>query len=131
MVRFLAIFVTSAFSVVIDHCHIKGAAVVPAKHDPPLVIDSYRVHSFQPTFERLKPVAWRHPEITKLRGIVQVQQLATRDTPKLRLKPPGLPGLPVEEQILRQSIPEVLEHIPMLSNYDNPTYSAGPKSSTH
>jgi hypothetical protein len=90
--------------VVIDHCDIKGAAVFPTKHDAPLVIDSYRVHSFQSTLERLQPITRRHTQVAEIRGIVQVQDLATCRATKLRRKPPRLPVLPVEEQILRRPV---------------------------
>jgi hypothetical protein len=56
-----------------------------------------RVEPFQASLERLQTIAWRHPQVAKLSGIVQIQNVAPRCPPEFRRKFPHFLRLPIEE----------------------------------
>jgi hypothetical protein len=55
------------------------------------------VEPFQASLERLQTIAWRHPQVAKLSGIVQIQNVAPRCPPEFRRKFPHFLRLPIEE----------------------------------
>ncbi len=48
---------------VVHHFNLKGIAILPAKHDPPLLINTDRVFASVVTLESLQPVAWWRSQI--------------------------------------------------------------------
>jgi hypothetical protein len=105
--------------VAINHCDIESAAVLPPEYNTPLIIDSDRVEPFHTSLERLKTIAWRHPQVIEHGGVVQIQQLAPRRPSQLYGKTPCRPRLTIEEQVLRQHFTEAFDHFPMLSKSSN------------
>jgi len=110
---------------VVDDLYGTGVTGVPLEDRAPLIVDPNRVKSFQPALQCLEAVAGWHPKVAELRGVVQVQELATRRPPQLGWKATHRSGRAVVEQILGQAIAEAPYHRPRLSDYDN--YAQGTK----
>ncbi len=62
---------------IIDNFHVKGITLSPLKADPIPFIDSDAVLTFPISLECLKPVPWRHSQIFKPTGSIQVHQLTS------------------------------------------------------
>jgi hypothetical protein len=65
--------------VVVHNFYIKGISVLPAKANPPLIIDSDTVLSFAIAFQSFEPVTGRDLEFVKALCLVQVQELPAGD----------------------------------------------------
>lgn len=104
---------------IIDNLHIERAAVLPAENQSPLIINSDRVESLPISFETFQPVSRRHSQIPQLGCIMQIKQFSPCCPTKLGREGPCSPSPHIIEQILRKSISEGLNHVPILSEFDN------------
>jgi hypothetical protein len=108
-----------SYLVIIDDLNVIRITVTPAKGHSPLIVDPYAVESLQIPFQALKPVPGRHSKICQIRRLMQIKQFTARNSSKLIRKRAGCPCSLVVKQILGESIPERLYHIPILSELDN------------
>lgn len=104
---------------VVDDLHGAGTTGVPLEDQAPLIVDPNRMKSFPPALQRLETVAGWRPEVAELRGVVQVQELATCRPPQFGWKATRRSGRAVVEQILGQAVAEAPYHHSTLSDYDN------------
>ena len=111
---------------IVHYLHLKGTAALPSKDQAPLVIDPDRVKSGPVAFEEFQSIPWRRPKIAEFRCVVQVQQLAARDSAQLRRKRSHRPGSLVVEQVLCQCASEAFDHVLILSEFDNLSMSPLP-----
>ena len=65
---------------VIDNLDRISIAASPSETDTPLIIDPDTVLSLSCSFQRLKPVGWRHTEIFQQPRIVQHSEFSARDS---------------------------------------------------
>ena len=100
---------------IVDDLHATGMATAPLEHEPPLVVDPDGVKSLPFASHSFQPVAWRDSQISQLRGIVEIQELASRRPVKFRRKGPCRSALPVMKEILCQIVSEGENHVTMLS----------------
>jgi hypothetical protein len=105
--------------VIVDDSNIRGVTAFESENDTPLVIDSNRVETLPPPFECLEPVSRRHPQVTQLRGIVQVQDFAARYAKQLGWKRPRLFGSAVVKEAFGQAVSKGFDHVLRLSELDN------------
>ena len=77
---------------VVDDLHGIGIAGIPLEHQAPLIVDPNRMKSFPPAPECLETVAGWHPQVAEVRGVVQVQELATCRPPQFGRKAANGPG---------------------------------------
>jgi len=104
---------------VVDDLHGIGVTGVPLEDQTPLIVDPNRMKSFPPSLQRFEAIAGRHPKVPELRGVVQVQELATRRPPQFEWEATHDSGQAVIEQVLSQAIAEAPYHRAMLSEHDN------------
>jgi hypothetical protein len=57
--------------VVIDDPNIVSVASLPAKADPPLLVDSNAVLAFAVSGERFQSVRWRYPKVVEINGLAE------------------------------------------------------------
>ena len=107
-------------SVIIDNLHVKCVSTFPSKNDTPLIVDPDRMKPAPVSLEPFETIAGRCAEIPELGRVVQIQQFPPRGPTQLRRKCSCGSGAPIIEQILGQSISEGLDHVPILSEFDNP-----------
>jgi len=105
--------------VIVDDLHVKGIAAAPPEHHSPLVVDPYRVQAFPSSFQPLETIARWHRQVFEIGCIVEVEQFATCRPAQIGRKRSGRLGLLVVEEIFGQGIPKGLDHVIMLSEYDN------------
>lgn len=81
--------------------HVERVCAFEAKHDPMLIVDSYRVEPSQISAERVQSVPGRHFQIAKPRHRVYLIELTTHVRPELAWDPssrfaveavPDIPG---------------------------------------
>lgn len=65
---------------IVHDFNIKNISILPAKTNPPLVIDADAVLSFTVTFQGFQPVAGRDLEVLQPLCLMQEQELASGDT---------------------------------------------------
>jgi hypothetical protein len=112
--------------VIVDNSNVRSIAAFESKNDTPLIIDSNRVETLPPPFERLEPVSRWHPQVAQLRGVMQIQDFAARRAKQLGGKRPRLFGSAIVKEDFSQAVSKGLNHILRLSELDNlgnPDYS--------
>jgi hypothetical protein len=101
--------------VVIDNLNPKGCPVLPFENNSPLIVDPDGVVPLPFAPQRLQPIARRDVEIAQGGGIVQVEQLPSRDALQLGWEVSNLLRVDVVEEILGEPVAEALNHAVILS----------------
>ena len=112
--------------VIVHYLHLEGTTALPSKDQAPLVIDPDRVKSGPIAFEEFQSIPWRRPKIAEFGCVMQVQQLAARDSAQFRWKRSRHPGSLVVEQVLCKCVSEAFDHLLILSKFDNLSMSLHP-----
>jgi hypothetical protein len=95
---------------IIHDLYIVGITLLPAKADPPLLVDPDRMLPLAVSREGLQAIARRHTQVIQARCSVQQRQLPAR----LPLEGPETPDILVMEEAFGVSIGNAPDHIPML-----------------
>lgn len=95
--------------------HIQGIPGFPAKDDPPLVIDADRVKIASIAGQFFKPVTGRNPEVSQIIGIMQIKKLPPGRAPQFRWELSGVFRTPVLEEVFREAVAEIQDHVVRLS----------------
>ena len=92
---------------VVAYLDVVGISINEAEADTPLIIHRDGILPFPLILERMKPIAWRHPEIIELGRKVHIFQFTDSSFGNVRRK---APGSPCSEQIVGPPIRERLDH---------------------
>ena len=93
--------------VVIAELDVVRVAVSEAETDPPLIVDGDRVLAFPVPFQRMEPIAGRHPEVFEAGGHVHVLELPQRAPRQVRGDTTHVAG---DEERLGASVGKGLDH---------------------
>jgi hypothetical protein len=72
------------------------------------------------SFQALEPITRWRLKIPQIGCLVEIQQFPACSTDQVSWKRPGCLGPPIIEEIFGQSVSERFDHVPMLSEHDNP-----------
>jgi hypothetical protein len=90
-------------------------AAFEPEDDTPLIVDSDGVSALASSLQRFQPVARWNAKIMEIRGIVQIQDFASRGPQELRRTRARFLRPPIVEEVFGQAVSEALDHMPMLS----------------
>lgn len=82
----------------------------PAEYDAPLVIDADRVLPLAVAAKGFESVAGWHPEVSQVGGVMEVEQLAPRDSVERGRQASASLGASILEYIFREPVPKALDH---------------------
>ena len=106
-------------SLIVNNLDIECVFILPLEYHSRLIISPDRVEPLPTSFETFQPIFGQYSQVPQLRRIMQIKQFSPRCPTRLGGKSPrGLCSL-IIEQILRKSISEGLNHVPVLSEDDN------------